>query len=234
MKTDCRFNRLKICIKICIVIIVTSACRPSVSDTGTLVDETGSVMETDISHLATQKSVDIDKVKLTKTLTSLPSKEVPTMFPVCTPPACDPDETYYCPGDCPGGCGTICATVTPGISSDTGQVWGKVCYPEETVSEMTIYFLEINTQNLIEVSLAETQNSYEIELLAGVYVAFARLANNDIGGGYTQFVRCSETILSCTDHSLVPFLVQENHVYTDADICDWDTDQTEFPILSKE
>ena len=33
--------------------------------------------------------------------------------PACTPPACSPDEVYYCPDECPGGCGTICATPTP-------------------------------------------------------------------------------------------------------------------------
>ena len=33
--------------------------------------------------------------------------------PVCTPPACEGDEIYYCPGECPGGCGTECATPTP-------------------------------------------------------------------------------------------------------------------------
>lgn len=35
-----------------------------------------------------------------------------TFQPACTPPACKPDEIYYCPGDCPGGCGTTCATPT--------------------------------------------------------------------------------------------------------------------------
>jgi serine protease len=39
-----------------------------------------------------------------------------TPAPVCTPPACQPGEVYYCPGDCPGGCGTQCATPTPGIT----------------------------------------------------------------------------------------------------------------------
>ncbi len=32
---------------------------------------------------------------------------------MCTPPPCQADEVYYCPGDCPGGCGTQCATPTP-------------------------------------------------------------------------------------------------------------------------
>jgi hypothetical protein len=39
-----------------------------------------------------------------------------TPAPGCTPPACQPGEVYYCPGDCPGGCGTQCATPTPGIT----------------------------------------------------------------------------------------------------------------------
>jgi hypothetical protein len=32
---------------------------------------------------------------------------------MCTPPACGPDEVYYCPEICPCGCGTECATRTP-------------------------------------------------------------------------------------------------------------------------
>jgi hypothetical protein len=32
---------------------------------------------------------------------------------MCTPPACRPDEEWYCPGSCPCGCGTRCATRTP-------------------------------------------------------------------------------------------------------------------------
>jgi hypothetical protein len=37
----------------------------------------------------------------------------PTFPVVCTPPPCEEDEVYYCPGECPGGCGTVCATPTP-------------------------------------------------------------------------------------------------------------------------
>lgn len=39
-----------------------------------------------------------------------------TFAPMCTPPACRADETYFCPGSCPNGCGTVCATVTPDAS----------------------------------------------------------------------------------------------------------------------
>lgn len=49
----------------------------------------------------------------TDTLVPLPISPTETFMAVCTPPACNADETYVCPGDCPGGCGTVCATVTP-------------------------------------------------------------------------------------------------------------------------
>jgi len=168
---------------------------------------------------------------VTKTPTPLPLVEVPTSYPVCTPPACAPDEMDHCPGDCSGGCGTTCATATPGISSGTGQVLGEICYPGENIPEMTIYLQETNTQRTLDFSVAENQNSYQLEIPAGVYVAFAWLPNKEVGGGYTQFVRCKKTILSCTDHGLVPFLVQENHVTVDVDICDWAGDEIVFPPL---
>ncbi len=56
----------------------------------------------------------------TLTPTIVPSTPTPTALaltetpqPVCTPPACGPDEVYFCPDTCPGGCGTTCATPTP-------------------------------------------------------------------------------------------------------------------------
>jgi len=45
--------------------------------------------------------------------TPTPTVFVDTPAPMCTPPACQENEVYFCSGDCPGGCGTTCATVTP-------------------------------------------------------------------------------------------------------------------------
>jgi hypothetical protein len=42
-----------------------------------------------------------------------------TPYVMCTPPACAPDEVYYCPGECLGGCGTICVTPTAEPASPT-------------------------------------------------------------------------------------------------------------------
>jgi hypothetical protein len=47
------------------------------------------------------------------TPTSVVSEPTHTPSVMCTPPPCQADEVYYCPGDCPGGCGTQCATPTP-------------------------------------------------------------------------------------------------------------------------
>ena len=45
-----------------------------------------------------------------------PTAVTPTDTPIimCTPPACNEGEVYYCEGECPGGCGIQCATPTAG------------------------------------------------------------------------------------------------------------------------
>lgn len=246
---------IKIVWSIGFVFLISTACLPlardPLSSQGSL-EGTVSSLETETSRLATQvtgqKQIDdaqqgaishlntLMPSKLgsaTNTPTPLPLFETSTPHPVCTPPACAPDEIYHCPGDCPGGCGTTCATVTPGISSGSGQVWGKICFPGERVPPMTIYFQEINTLDITALSTDENQASYELILPAGVYVAFAWLPDKEAGGSYSHFVRCNQNA-SCTDHNLVPFLVQENHVATDVDICDWNGDTNLFPALQSE
>ncbi len=50
---------------------------------------------------------------ITATASATPTP-TPWNCPVmCTPPACEPGEVYYCPESCPCGCGTECATRTP-------------------------------------------------------------------------------------------------------------------------
>jgi hypothetical protein len=143
-----------------------------------------------------------------------------TTTPVCTPPACAPDEVYHCPSACPGGCGTTCATVTPGIASGTGQVWGEICYPGDANPPMTIYFHEIRTLELYSLQISENQNSYEIDLPVGIYNAFSWLLDRSSAGGYSEYLICGGRD-DCTDHTLVPFLVDVNRVTTGVDICDW-------------
>ena len=99
---------------------------------------------------------------------------------------------------------------------------------------MEIYFQEIYTRQTLELPVTESQDSYQLNIPPGVYVAFAWMPNQETGGGYTEFLRCNQNISSCDDHSLVPFLVRENHVTTDVLICDWETDYIIFPMLPEE
>ena len=46
-------------------------------------------------------------------ITATPTSPPLVCTVVCTPPACEPGEVYYCPETCPCGCGTECATRTP-------------------------------------------------------------------------------------------------------------------------
>lgn len=179
-----------------------------------------------ISNLPTQISSGVGSI--TETTAPLLLDNAPTPYAVCTPPACALDEMYHCPGDCPGGCGTECATATPGVSAGSGQVWGEICFPGETIPEMTIYFQEINTQNILDFPIGEGRDSYQLEIQPGVYVAFAWLSQKEKGGGFTKVVHCNRNVSSCDDHSLVPFLVQASHVTVGIDICDWNVDSTLF------
>lgn len=177
-----------------------------------------------ISYLATQMPIALGRITPIPPGVTL----VPTPYAVCTPPACAPDEMYYCPGECPGGCGTTCATATPGASSGSGVVWGEVCYPSEGVPAMTLYFQNIQTSETLSFPIQENQTSYRYELPAGVYIAFAWLPDREAGGSYSEYVLCGAGA-NCTDHTLVPFLVQEDHVTTGVDICDWYGDAQLLP-----
>lgn len=60
-----------------------------------------------------------------------------TPMPLCTPPACQPGESYVCPGECPGGCGTVCMpnTPTPPSGSDataTTEPQSALVFPDSS------------------------------------------------------------------------------------------------------
>jgi hypothetical protein len=181
-----------------------------------------------ISYQTTQLSSISGSVTETPTLSYL--LDDPTPFPVCTPPACASHEIYHCPVECPGGCGTTCATVTPGITSGYGHVLGKICFSEGVIPTMVLNFQEVNTQRILSFSISEGQDAYGLDIPAGVYIAFTTLLDDQIGGGYTHFVGCDRDTSTCTDHSLVPFVLQENHVKIGVDICDWHSDAILFPV----
>ncbi|NJN43530.1 MAG: hypothetical protein HC806_01495 [Anaerolineae bacterium] len=102
-----------------------------------------------------------------------------------------------------------------------GTVAGKVCFPSEVIPPMSAFFRNAATGQLSELTIAENQSSFRIELPVGTYEAFAYLYNSDGGGGsYSQYVLCGLSV-DCVDHELIAFDVQPNQTTENVDICDW-------------
>lgn len=92
---------------------------------------------------------------------------------------------------------------------------------------MVLYFDEVNTGEVIMLPLRAGQTNYRISLPVGVYVAYAWLNSDTVGGAYTQAVVCGLNDPTCTDHSLRPFRVQAGTRTSGINICDWSS--TEIP-----
>jgi len=124
------------------------------------------------------------------------------------------------PTDVPTDAPTPEPADTPTLVPQTGLVSGSVCYPSEFIPEMTAYFLEVDTQLYTELPIAENQSSYQVELAAGTYLAFAWRGEYGLGGGYTAAVPCGFGE-ACIDHSLLPVVVEANGTTGDVNLCDW-------------
>ena len=113
-------------------------------------------------------------------------------------------------------------TQTPGSTSTQGVIMGRICYPSEAIPTMTAYFIEQDTNQVTQLSIAENQDSYSLELEPGDYVAFAYREGESItlGGMYSQAVACGLTA-ECSDHTPLPFTVLPGETTKGIDICDW-------------
>ena len=112
---------------------------------------------------------------------------------------------WYAPGDVPSNP----ASPENAVGQEpAGSVSGRLCYPSEFIPEMTIFFQEINSQDITPMATTENQESYNSSLPAGQYIAFAYLNSGaPLGGSYSKAVICGLGA-TCTDHSLVQFSVQ--------------------------
>ncbi|MFN2265155.1 MAG: hypothetical protein ACK2UM_12910 [Anaerolineales bacterium] len=103
----------------------------------------------------------------------------------------------------------------------TGSITGKICYPSEFIPEMTLFVQEISSQEISELFIAENQNRYNMNLIPGMYIAFAYLNSGaTLMGSYSNAVLCGLNA-GCADHSLVEFEVKAGQTLEDIDICDW-------------
>ncbi len=110
---------------------------------------------------------------------------------------------------------------TPTVDPNTpGVVSGQICFPSEVVPELTIYFREVNSDSVIEMPIGYNQTSYQKHLPAGTYQVYAWLPGFEMGGSYSEMVKCGLNA-TCTDHSLVSFVVEPGKATTGINVCDW-------------
>lgn len=117
---------------------------------------------------------------------------------------------------------TVEPTVTqsPSPTPLENNLFGKICFPGESIPAMTAFFENTETEALVELPVAQGQESYELKLPSGTYIAYAWLLDFSQGGLYSRAVPCGLGE-ECDDHSLLPFSVLENEITQGIDLCDW-------------
>jgi len=113
------------------------------------------------------------------------------------------------------------ATETPSdLQAVTGTVEGNICYPAEGIPPMNLFFLLEGTGQVSVFPVTQNQSTFNVELAAGTYSAFAWLPDYSIGGSYSQAVPCGLSV-DCSDHSLIPVVVTAGQTTSGVDVCDW-------------
>ena len=145
--------------------------------------------------------------------TSLPATQLvqsPTAFPTQTETAIPLPTNTPVP--------TPTSTATP--TERPFNVTGKVCFPGESIPPMTAFFEDTSAGTVVELPISENQDSYEIKLAPGTYIAYAWLDDFSQGGLYSRAVPCGLNE-NCGDHGVQSFAVQENQLLEGIDLCDW-------------
>lgn len=109
----------------------------------------------------------------------------------------------------------------PQDATGVGIVEGTVCYPSEQIPAMSLRFVEEATGTLHSILQPAGQATFNFELPAGIYTAYAfALDTPGIAGLYSQAVPCGLSA-ECTDHSLISFAITAGQVNNEVQICDW-------------
>lgn len=102
-----------------------------------------------------------------------------------------------------------------------GSVTGELCYPSHSIPPLNLYFDNVETEEVYKQETELNQDTYEMDLVPGTYVAYAYVKGLDEGsGGYTEMVPCGLTV-DCEDHTLIEFKVVDEGLTSDIGICDW-------------
>ncbi|MGW8224865.1 MAG: LysM peptidoglycan-binding domain-containing protein [Anaerolineales bacterium] len=112
--------------------------------------------------------------------------------------------------------------------TSTGLITGNLSYPSEHIPALTIIATRLDNGKNTYYSLetADGQSSYALRVDPGVYQVVAYYGG--FAGGYTQSVFCGLG-LNCSDHSLLPVLVQAGDILSNINPGDWYAPAGSFP-----
>ncbi len=109
------------------------------------------------------------------------------------------------------------------VNNSLNSVSGTICYPSEQIPPMTLYLQNMSKNKIFQFSIKEHQNSYQVQVESGDYIAYAWTLEFDAAGGYTM-----------SDHRLKAFTVTDGHSISGIDICDWYGDPGTIPLPKDE
>lgn len=117
------------------------------------------------------------------------------------------------------------------VAMEEGGITGVVGYPSEGIPPLTVYAINQNDNSIFfSVGTQENQQEFTItSITPGTYVVVAYPQDGaGLTGGYTQAVPCGLSV-ACTDHSLIPVIVNSGEVSLDIMVKDWYAPAGQFP-----
>jgi len=112
-----------------------------------------------------------------------------------------------------------------------GTISGSLGYPSSGIPPLAVYAFNKNDfGTFFKVETQLNQQTFTIDAVdTGTYVVVAYpLDMPGLAGGYTQAVACGLSV-ECTDHSLVPVVVEAGEIVTGVEIKDWYAPEGTFP-----
>lgn len=154
---------------------------------------------------------------------------LPTMPPPpTTPPAAtlgaSPTAAVLVPTLTP----TAAADPTPRAAPGLGTVSGQVVLPQGSQAELSLFFENVDTEEVQIILLQPGQDSYSVNLEPGVYHAYTWLPDFSQMGAHST----CQGDPDCTEHNLQAITVTAGPAVSSADILDWYVPEEPLLVLT--
>jgi hypothetical protein len=119
------------------------------------------------------------------------------------------------------------AVVTPAGGTIQGNLFSSQFVPAHRI----VAFDATTMEEVASVDTVVGQGTYDLHVPAGTYYVVAySLDGSGLSAGYSQAAPCG-LLVDCTDHSLIPVMVEGGAVVTDINPYDWYAPAGSFPPM---